>query len=456
MPLKPTRKRQPTKPTPTVPSVAPATDLDDVYGFDFNESTEPPKAKAAVAKKKRVTKPKQPRQPKAKKPTEPSGPKLWDDKGFNQRQRQIKVNVINKDFKPQEKPIPPPTAAVAVPPFRPRPQGNVTQQVTPPEIQISEIHFDEPPTGSNSTSNKLPQLVGNISSSSKLMPWRYSTIRSNASMGNVTMTSLNDSNAENVHPGTGPTKAAPLSLARPLHTLQPQRSPMKELNPNETILVPRPRVKKRSPVKRPFGVENNFGFDSDNEEKNQEGENLEVKRKRITEKIDSLKRFRHSLNATNSSSPVVMGPMRVVPARERVLPKQVTAVRNIFTSTPQQTKIRDAFKASTPIAGPSRQQQLQQEIEKGSGDGPTDEGHKLFESLTFEAPAKRNYSSMVPRRKKKVDFYGFSDDEVSDDENAQPDESGNSPTRRPKVTKKAKVVQVQEVSGMGGKGGCRI
>lgn len=489
-PLKETRNRVPqkkkkttTKATLPPPSVTgsttnptAATDPDDVYGFDFNESSEPQskpqKVAGKAARKSRVAKPKQPRQPRAKKATEPSGMRLWNEKDFNQRQRQIKVNVINKDFKPLEKPIPPPPAPhslLSLAPSssgrsKPAPQMNSTAlrgNSSPPEIQIIDIEMEQE-ENDNRQPSKIPNLSNTSGGGSRLMPWRYSTIR-NVSIGggggNVTMTSLNDSNAENMNPIQRTASSSPKkspTITRPLHTLQPQRSPMKELNPNATILVPRPLQQKNrpSPVKRAFGVENAFGFESDNEENDED--NLEVTRQKITEKIDSLKKFRHSLNVSNSSSPLVAGPMRPK-LKKATLPKQVAAIRNIFTSTPQQVKIRDAFKASTPIAGTSKQHEKEAAdaaaasttvVEEGDG---KDEELKLFESLTFEAPPKRNYSAIAPRRKKKVDFYGLSEDEddVSGDENEKEQEKSQDDSaeqHRPRVTKKAKVQQAQEVS----------
>lgn len=455
--LMPLKKRTASKARKATPATAAVPDTDDIYGFDFNESSEPQqKKKKPVAAKKRAVKPKQPR---AKKHTEPSGMKLWDDKDFNHRQRQIKVTVINKDFKAQEKPIPPPSIRPVVTKnlqqFRTNPQMNSTAKdhltsPPPPEIQITDINIEPVERHHQKQRQPQPDPSKNLSggdNNSRLIPWRYSTIR-NASVANVTMSSLNDSNAENCHPASkSGSRNLAAAMSRPLHTLQLQRSPMKELNPNETILVPRPiKNKSVSPTKRVFGVENNFGFDSDNEEN--DPENLATKRKKMSEKLDSLKKFRHSLNVTNSSSPLA-GPMRV-PARTKVpdapvLPKQVTAIRNIFTSTPQQVKIRDAFKASTPIAGSSKQ--LSKDLDESTTTTTTDEGHKLFESLTFEAPPKRNYSAMAPRRKKKVDFYGFSDD----DDDASADEKDDSETSvpRPRVTKKAKVQLVQEVRVVG-------
>lgn len=400
-------------------------DKDDVYGFDFNDSVEAEKVVKKVAKKSRNARPKPPGHVKnTVKKVEPTGMRLWDDKDFNHRQKQIKLNLKNKDFKPKEKRIP------SVVNMRPQMNSTMKNAITAPSSDIQITAID----------NLIPNVEfkeqgDNSNNSSGMMPWRYSTIHHQPpSLGNITMTSLNDSNGENVNP-TGCTNAASKAQVS-LATNSLQRSPMKELNPNETYMEPRPHANKEklSTLKRrTFGLENNFGFESDGEEEDQNNpQNLDVKRRKFDENIDSLKKFRHSLTLVNS------------PLNSRSRPKPTRSAvplsRSIFTtSTPQQVKIRDAFKSSTATAVTSKES-------KGSvADPETSADPKLFESLTFEVPPKRNYSSIRAWRKKKVDFYGFSDDEVSEDECGDVQNSCDVFEGQTKLTKKTKVQKVQEV-----------
>lgn len=408
MPLKPRSKR--------IKKVSLSKLAEDVYGFDVSDSVAP-KPKAAVRRAaKKATTTKKPHK-KIEPPKGLTGLKLWDEKDLNARQKQIKLNIVNKDFKPHPKPIPAPPPLQRIPTTVAAVEFHSQRKTSTPE---KSAIFNE------STSEAIiPFSKTHSPNFSAVVPWRYSSVH--ALPPRTPYRSLNSSNdAENQSRGSNVSGLA----QPPMHELKPARSPMKELKRNETI-----------PVRRQeFGIDEAFGFDQSDDELD---ENSDEKARFISTKLNHLKEFRHSLNKSLS----IDRPAEVL--KPAAATKPATRIQNLFTSTPQQKKINECFKASTPLAQLRRPPRPAEDdmavVPSTPGTVDEDEAPNLFESLKFVEPPKRNYSLVGIRRKqKKVNMYGLSEDEESEDEESEVLESpGNSAKVPPKKTK---AVQQHEVS----------